>query len=278
MKRKLECDECGKSYTAERMKKHKKKSHKEEIYKKPEKRIEFIPEILNEIVSFLPAENKIYINFMNVSKQFYQVFMDSNYSKAFIVQKLFDENFQQIHKDSQLSILEQTKKRVELLEKKLRLIDKKNELNSKWMQKYNKPKKSKSNIQPYFPYSEESKSKIRDIPNHIEIISYSKNKIESFAGEENCHVILYDLDLFFRSRYTDYQPNEASWYVRDASQTDLIFFLMNWNEDYIHHISVSSIKQKLNLGLSDKEISNLLNDLAEILVNFPHANYSVVVN
>eukprot|EP01080_Neovahlkampfia_damariscottae_P008894 gene8894-844_t len=284
-KRKLECDECGKSYTEARMKKHKKTAHPEEIDKKPEKQIEFIPEVLNEVISYLPVKNKIYINFMNVSKQFYQVFMDSNFSKVFKLDQMLDKNFHKIEKQSQSAILDQMKKLIEKEESRIGAIEKETNFKKKWMKKYEKPKKtnkkqknSSNPFHPESPYSKESYKIIEEVPNNLEIISFSKTIIGNGAAKElACHVKYFGFDLKFCSSELDSYPREYCWSVSHWKNQNIVYFLMNENGTISFDTDLQEMKDNLKLDLSNDEYIDLLNDMAENVVEFGYSYLSTAI-
>eukprot|EP01080_Neovahlkampfia_damariscottae_P009153 gene9153-1241_t len=238
MKRKLQTDN--------------KTTHKKFKNQKP---VEFIPELLNNILSFLPQEDKFYSNFTKVSKQFYEIFYDSPFSSSFKLKKILNDT-DELEFNEQLKNFEKMKTILKKKESDLKSIELQNTIKQHWITTLRKKKDN--------PYSNEAMKVLETIPENIKILETSEINA-SCSTDKHCHLKLFDVDLCFNSLSLDTYRGENGWSVRTSEKT-IIDFKENDDEKLYFDVSLNVMKKVMNLKLSDDEYIDMFNDLASFVV------------
>ena len=237
---------------------------KMELYQKE------IPEdIAIKILTYVSPDD--YSRFLSVCKLFYNSFYKSPFCINFKLRSFLIDNLHHHKENTKLKVLQQMKNQLEIEEGKIR--GKKKELHfwRKWGNKY-----EPGVFQIKSPYTIETSEEIEELMKTFKFVSFKKLEIKD-GKELYSKVKLKGIPLIFYYSHVKNYPRTYFWSVKRDNENENLIISFSMNEDSIvgeFEVNVEEIKKEMMFKGSENELIDLLNDIAEIVVEFPCSDYS----
>eukprot|EP01080_Neovahlkampfia_damariscottae_P009267 gene9267-1354_t len=229
-----------------------------------------IPEdLVIKILTYLSFHE--YPNFLLTSKLFYSSFYKSPFCINFKLRIFIQKNLSHYKKSTQFKMMEEMKNLLELEQSKISAKQKEKQFWRKWGDKY-----EPGVFQIKSPYSTETLQEIEEIMKSFQFLTFKKIEIQ--GGQEiHSKVKLKGVSLIFYHSYLKNYPRSYFWSVKKDEENDNLIISFFMNEDSINgnsDINIDELKQEWNFKGSKNELIDLLNDIAELVVEFPCSDYS----